>query len=86
MMQSVETALFSLIRRELRLGDTPLTRDTQPSEIATWDSLSNAGLFVAIQSSFCQDLSFEDYISCATLGELSDHLVRLGCDQPLRAR
>jgi len=78
-MNSVETTLFSLIRRELRLGLTPLTRDTRPSEIATWDSLSNAGLFVAIQSSICQELSFEDYISCATLGELADLLVRLGC-------
>jgi len=79
-MQSFESALFSLISRELRLGCTALTRDTRPSEIATWDSLSNAGVFVAIQSSFCQDLSFEDYISCATLGELSDLLARLGCD------
>lgn len=77
-MPSVETALFSLIRRELRLGHTPLSRDTRPSEIATWDSLSNAGVFVAIQTSLCEDLSFEDYIACSSLGELSDLLERLG--------
>ena len=73
-MKSVEPALFSLIARELRLGDMVLSRDTRPSDIPTWDSLSNAVLFVAVQNNLCQNLAFDDYVSCSTLGELADLL------------
>lgn len=73
-MTSVEPALFSLIARELRLSVVTLSRDTRPSDIPTWDSLSNAVLFVAIQNNLCQNLSFDEYVSCSTLGELADLL------------
>jgi hypothetical protein len=73
-MKSVEPELFSLIARELRLGAMGLSRDTRPSDIPTWDSLSNAVLFVAIQNNLCENLSFDDYVSCSTLGELADLL------------
>lgn len=73
-MKSVEPALFSLVARELRLGNAALSRDTTPSDIPTWDSLSNAVLFVAIQNNLCADLSFDDYVSCSTLGGLADLL------------
>ena len=75
-MTSNESALFSLIARELRLGNASLSRDTKPSDIPTWDSLSNALLFVAIQKDLCQNLSFEAYASCSTLGVLVDLLVQ----------
>lgn len=51
-----------------------LSRDIRPSDIPTWDSLSNAVLFVAVQNSVCPNLSFDDYVSCSTLGELVDLL------------
>lgn len=73
-MKSAEPALFSLIARELRLGSVAFSRDTKPSDIPTWDSLSNAVLFVAIQNNLCKGLSFDDYVSCSTLGELADLL------------
>jgi len=75
-MTSTESALFSLIARELRLGHGNLSRDTRPSDIPTWDSLSNALLFVAIQKDLNQNLSFEAYASCSTLGELADLLAQ----------
>jgi acyl carrier protein len=75
-MTSTESALFSLIARELRLGNATLARDTKPSDIPTWDSLSNALLFVAIQKDLSQNLSFDAYASCSTLGELVDLLVQ----------
>lgn len=75
-MTSTESALFSLIARELRLGNAILSRDTKPSDIPTWDSLSNALLFVAIQKDLSENLSFGTYASCATLGELVDLLVQ----------
>ena len=75
-MTSDESALFSLIARELRLGNASLSRDTKPSDIPTWDSLSNALMFVAIQKDLAQNLSFEAYASCSTLGELADLLAQ----------
>jgi acyl carrier protein len=73
-MTSIEASLFSLIARELRLGNDILSRDTRPSDIPTWDSLSNALVFVAIQKDLCEDISFDSYTSCSTLGELADLL------------
>ncbi len=73
-MTSIEISLFSLIARELRLGNAILSRDTRPSDIPTWDSLSNALVFVAIQKDLCEDISFDSYASCSTLGELADLL------------
>lgn len=75
-MTSIEQALFSLISRELRLGNATLSRETKPLDIPTWDSLSNAIVFVAIQKDLCEDLTFDAYVSCSTLGELTDLLVQ----------
>jgi len=79
-MKSVEPDLLRLIVRELRLGNAALSRDTTPSDIPTWDSLSNAVLFVAIQNNLCSELSFDDYVSCSTLGDLADLLDSRGAD------
>lgn len=79
-MKSVEPALFSLVARELRVSNSALSRNTTPSDIPTWDSLSNAVFFVAIQKNLCSELSFDDYVSCSTLGELADLLDSRGAD------
>ena len=58
------------------MGNSALSRSTKPSDLPTWDSLSNAVVFVAIQNKFCDDLAFDEYVSCQTLGELADLLVQ----------
>ena len=75
-MTDIEPALFSLISHELRLGSASLSRSTKPSDLPTWDSLSNAVVFVAIQNELCEDLTFDEYVSCSTLGELADLVVQ----------
>jgi len=60
--------------------DRPLRADDSPATLATWDSLKQTEIVLAVEEAFAIDLTTADIVELRSVGALVDILRRRGVE------
>ena len=69
-MSSKKIKIIHTISNILDIDDSMLNSDTTPQDFIEWDSLANMNIYVSLCDELNSKLTFEEYSSCLSIGDL----------------